>query len=76
MAVVESRVYLGNLPADADMLEIFSICAAFGQVMALEVHSEYAFVDFDSSESRDRLIAAYNGAPQHPAPSTRSLTRN
>eukprot|EP00048_Salpingoeca_helianthica_P016166 m.230775 g.230775 ORF g.230775 m.230775 type:complete len:531 (+) comp18148_c0_seq1:40-1632(+) len=61
----QARVYLGNLPADADLLEIYSICAAFGAVQAVEVREGIAFVDFASPESRDRLISTYNGKDFH-----------
>lgn len=54
-------MYINNLPADSETVDVHSICGAFGTVQAIELRGSQAFVDFADAASRDSLIASYNG---------------
>ncbi len=56
-----ARVYIGNLPADTEFLDVYNICVPYGQILVIEMQDTAAFVNFNDSGNCEHLIQAYNG---------------
>lgn len=61
--LLESRVFIGNLPSDkVTRFELESLFAPFGKLLGVSLHKSYGFVQYEKEEEAKKAV---EGMHQH-----------
>ena len=60
--LMNSRVFMGNFPADAmARQEVEELFKEHGKILGISLHKTYGFVQYDRVEDAKAAVAAWNG---------------
>eukprot|EP01083_Nonionella_stella_P240381 840390_1 len=63
MSVIKNpcKIYIGNIPRDADEKQIEKMFEDIGSFLSLEFKGDFAFVEYGNSEASEEAIRKYDG---------------
>lgn len=64
--MLDSRVFIGNLPSDkVGRHDIENLFAGYGTVLGVSLHKSYGFVQYDCAASAKKAVGAMHGHLLH-----------
>ena len=65
--MLDSRVFIGNLPETVSRQEIENVFQTYGTILGVSLHKNYGFIQYEGQDAAKKSVEAMNGYNFHGA---------